>query len=161
MSLSFNSLSLVKDIYHVWFFLLFVSEIITRIHIPELYHWEREEIDLLVFLRVRAHPELEQKKSKGFLNIQTIWSDIAEEIKERFGKEVSITTCNNKWKSLKHDFKKYNLQLRGNDEGGVKLFPYVKEFKECFGAMDYEEPSPLDSSEDEPASVLLMDSEQR
>ena len=61
----------------------------------------------------------------------SVWEKISRSLKSELDVDVTPICCNNKWKSLKKDFKRYNLAVESGAKS-VRPFPYIEEFKKCF-----------------------------
>lgn len=75
------------------------------------------------------------KKQLGTLRIKTmkkLWEIIANEINERFNLNVSPSNCENRWRVLDRNYKKFveNKNLTGR---GRRCFEYAEEMAEIFG----------------------------
>ena len=89
--------------------------------------WTNQETKLLFFKRINNDKQFNSSKRH-----QTLWSSISSELLNEQGLNATPKQCENKFKSLKREYKA-TLDHNNRSGSNVKTFPFYEEFNNLYG----------------------------
>ena len=89
--------------------------------------WSNQETKLLFFKRINNDKQLNSSKRH-----QTLWSSISSELLNEQGLNATPKQCENKFKSLKREYKA-TLDHNNRFGSNVKTYPFYEEFNNLYG----------------------------
>ena len=113
--------------------------------------WGKQETDFLMSLRMSMEEEFSSAKSH-----KSLWRKICEQLNSR-GFTATMEQCDNKYKSLKRDYKS-TVDKNAQSGSDAKRCPYFEDFNKLYGLKASTKPTATASSLD---SVVVEEQRDR
>ncbi|KAJ4425444.1 hypothetical protein ANN_28059 [Periplaneta americana] len=105
--------------------------------------WDINSTKMLIDLYKRYRKEVGTMKLR---TIKQMWKYIAKELSEVLKKKITDNNCENRWRVLERNYKKY-VDGKNSTGNGRKFFAYAEEMDELYGQKKNIRPEVLLSSE--------------
>ena len=116
----------------------------TAVQMQEECHWNIQNSKTLIDLYSTYRNKVGSFKIK---NLKQMWVIISEDISHTYGMKINPNNCENRWRVLERNYKKY-VENKNSTGRGRKHFDFIEEMDQIFAHKKNVHPEILLSSED-------------